>query len=121
MEHGVKHESANDTRQQPHVTRAAATMSGRRSFLTYFSSLGLGATLFPGVLWGKLQEQKSAKVTKEMLREAASVAGLDFTEQQLDGMLDGVNKNLPRGEASRKTQLDNSVARPCTSTPSSPA
>jgi hypothetical protein len=26
----------------------------RRSFLPYFSSLGLTSTLFPGVLWGQI-------------------------------------------------------------------
>jgi len=30
----------------------------RRSFLAYFSSLGLASTLFPGVLWGKLTEAR---------------------------------------------------------------
>jgi len=30
----------------------------RRSFLAYFSSLGLTSTLFPGVLWGKLTEAR---------------------------------------------------------------
>ncbi len=85
---------------------------GRRSFLAYFSGVGLGSTLFPGVLWGRLQDQKSSKVTKEMLREAAAVAGLTFTDQQLDGMLAGVNKNLSRGEDLRKVQLDNSIAPP---------
>ena len=32
----------------------------RRSFLAYFSSLGLASTLFPGVLWGKLTEARLA-------------------------------------------------------------
>jgi len=87
-------------------------MPDRRSFLAYFSGVGLSSTLFPGVLWGKLEEQKAATITKEMLREAAAVAGLTFTEQQLDRMLEGVNKNLSLYEAVRKVPLDNSVAPP---------
>jgi Asp-tRNA(Asn)/Glu-tRNA(Gln) amidotransferase A subunit family amidase len=87
-------------------------MPDRRALLAYFSSVGLSSTLFPGVLWGKLDEQKAATVTKEMLREAAVVAGLTFTEQQLDRMLEGVNKNVSLYEAVRKVPLDNSVAPP---------
>ena len=70
----------------------------RRSFLAYFSGLGLSSTLFPGVLWAKLaaqtfppkipkpQQPASATITKSMLREAAAVAGLSFTDSQLDRM-----------------------------------
>ncbi len=87
-------------------------MADRRSFLAYFSGVGLSSTLFPGVLWGKLEEQKATSITKEMLREAAAVAGLTFTEQQLDRMLEGVNKNVLAYEAVRKVPLDNSVAPP---------
>src|SRR5713101_7923048 len=87
-------------------------MPDRRSFLAYFSSVGLAPTLFPGVLWGKVEEQKVTSVTKEMLRDAAAVAGLVFTDQQLDRMLAGVNKNLARYEELRNVPLDNSVAPP---------
>jgi Asp-tRNA(Asn)/Glu-tRNA(Gln) amidotransferase A subunit family amidase len=87
-------------------------MRDRRSFLAYFSSVGLASTLLPGVLWTKAEEQKSAGVTKEMLREAAAVAGLTFTDQQLDAMIAGVNQNISKYEAVRKVQLENSVAPP---------
>jgi Asp-tRNA(Asn)/Glu-tRNA(Gln) amidotransferase A subunit family amidase len=96
---------------KPKAMRKSAA-PGRRAFLGYFSGLGLGSTLFPGVLWGKLQEQKPVVITKEMLRDAAAVAGLTFTDAQLDAMLAGVNKNLPRYQRLRKVQLDNSVAPP---------
>ena len=86
--------------------------TNRRAFMAYFSSVGLTSTLFPGVLWGKLQEQKTPAITKEMLRSSAAVAGLDFSDSQLDQMLDGVNHNLPRYEAVRKIRLDNGVAPP---------
>jgi len=62
--------------------------SDRRSFLAYFSSLGLTSTLFPGVLWARLSETKPSEapapqLTKDMLRSAAAVAGLEFTDEQL--------------------------------------
>jgi Asp-tRNA(Asn)/Glu-tRNA(Gln) amidotransferase A subunit family amidase len=114
IEHLAKNESSDESRNQDQVR--AETASGqppdRRSFLAYFSALGLSSTLFPGVLWGKLQDKNSPSITKGMLREAACVAGLNFTDQQLDAMLDGVNKNLPRLADLRKVHLDNSVAPP---------
>jgi Asp-tRNA(Asn)/Glu-tRNA(Gln) amidotransferase A subunit family amidase len=123
MEHRSAH-SPDDPCHPTHMAPETPSLPDRRSFLTYFSALGLSSTLFPGVLWGKLQDQKSAAsatapagtkdpaITKEMLREAAAVAGLSFTDAQLDAMLEGVNKNVSRYEGVRKVQLDNSVAPP---------
>jgi Asp-tRNA(Asn)/Glu-tRNA(Gln) amidotransferase A subunit family amidase len=87
-------------------------MTDRRSFLAYFSVLGLTSTRLPGVLWGKVEEQKATSVTKEMLREAAAVAGLTFTDTQLDRMLVGVNQNLSKYAEIQKVRLENSVAPP---------
>ena len=84
----------------------------RRSFLACFSSLGLTSTLFPGVLWGKIAEQKSTAITKDLLRAAATVAGVEFTDEQLDRVLLGVNQNLLKYRELRKVPLDNSVAPP---------
>jgi Asp-tRNA(Asn)/Glu-tRNA(Gln) amidotransferase A subunit family amidase len=87
-------------------------MFNRRSFFGYFARLGLTPTLLPSVLWGKLEEQKAQVVSKEMLQAAAGVAGLAFSEQQLDRMLDGVNQNLAYYKELRKVHLDNSVTPP---------
>jgi Asp-tRNA(Asn)/Glu-tRNA(Gln) amidotransferase A subunit family amidase len=94
----------------------------RRSFLAYFSSLGLTSTLFPGVLWGKLTEARlseektseaaAPQLTKDMLREAAAVAGLEFTDEQLDKMLKGVTENTVKLRELRKIGIDNSIAPP---------
>jgi len=107
----------------------------RRSFLAYFSSLGLTSTLFPGVLWGKLtearvpegrlSEESGAEIsaanvsesalpalTKDMLRSAADVAGLEFTDDQLDKMLKGVTENTVKLRNLRKIEIDNSIAPP---------
>jgi len=113
MQNEAKCVTSADTQRQIQQPAAAATAPpDRRSFLGYFSALGLGSTLFPGVLWGKLQEQKPAHVTKEMLRDAAAVAGIEFDEHQLGIMVEGVNKNLPHWDELRKIPLDNSVAPP---------
>ena len=94
----------------------------RRSFLAYFSSLGLTSTLFPGVLWARLSEAKPSdaklsetpapQLTKDMLRSAAAVAGLEFTDEQLDKMLKGVTENTVKLRGLRKIEIDNSVAPP---------
>jgi hypothetical protein len=114
----------------------------RRSFVAYFSSLGLTSTLFPGVLWGKLTDARLSEVplatesgakpsatnaseavapqltaaapqlTKDMLRSAAAVAGLEFTDEQLDKMLKGVTENTVKLRELRKIEIDNSIAPP---------
>ena len=69
-------------------------MFDRRSFLSYFSTLGLSSTLLPGILWAKVKSagpDAEAKITKGMLREACAVAGITFTDEQLDAMLQGVD------------------------------
>lgn len=104
--------SPETLQQVPQPALPANTPPNRRCFLCYFSALGLGSTLFPGVLWGRLQDQKPPYVTKQMLREAAAVAGVEFNDHQLDSMVDGVNKNLPHWDELRKIPLDNSVAPP---------
>jgi Asp-tRNA(Asn)/Glu-tRNA(Gln) amidotransferase A subunit family amidase len=86
--------------------------SNRRSFLEYFAGLGLASTLFPGLLWAQLKGQKEPRISREMLRTAAQVAGLSFTEPELEAMLKGVNQNLLRYGELRKISLDNSVAPP---------
>lgn len=84
----------------------------RRSFLSSFAKLGLGATLLPGVLWAKVEETGAAVVTLPMLQSAAAVAGLSFTDEQLNGILGVVNQNLGRYETMRKIAIPNEVAPP---------
>jgi Asp-tRNA(Asn)/Glu-tRNA(Gln) amidotransferase A subunit family amidase len=84
----------------------------RRRFLSYFAGLGLSSTLLPGVLWAQVQASKPREVTSDMLRHAASVAGLTFKDNELDDMLDAVNETLSHCEDMHKISLDNSVAPP---------
>lgn len=80
----------------------------RRRFVEYFSAAGLGGTLLPGVLWAKAQE--AGTVTKEILADAEQVAGLEFTDDEREMMLRGLNRNLQAYEALREHQIPNSVA-----------
>ena len=86
-------------------------IADRRAFLSCFAGLG-GSALLPAALWAQVQEKKPARITRDMLRDAAGVAGLSFTEAELDAMLAGVNQNLAHYEALHKIPLDNSVAPP---------
>jgi Asp-tRNA(Asn)/Glu-tRNA(Gln) amidotransferase A subunit family amidase len=82
----------------------------RRHFLAYFSGIGLSSTLLPGVLWAKLQDARSPKVTKDVLREAERIAGLELTEAERDSILEGVNRQVDGYERLRAVSLPNSVA-----------
>jgi Asp-tRNA(Asn)/Glu-tRNA(Gln) amidotransferase A subunit family amidase len=89
---------------------SAAPDLTRRSFLAYFSGLGLSSTLLPGVLWARLQDEEEPRITKEMLQDAEQVAGLEFTDEERDLMLRGLNGNLESYERLREVELPNSVA-----------
>jgi Asp-tRNA(Asn)/Glu-tRNA(Gln) amidotransferase A subunit family amidase len=81
----------------------------RRRFLTYFAGTGVGATLLPGVLWAQVQASGSAQVTKEMLKGAITVAGLDLSEEDQQVIMEGVNQNLSRYDDLRKITIPNDV------------
>ena len=85
------------------MTQPPATT--RRQFISYFSAAGLATTLLPGVLWAKLQEQGAARVTSAMLKDALAIAGLEFTDEQREQMLNGVNQNLARFEKLKRVLL----------------
>jgi Asp-tRNA(Asn)/Glu-tRNA(Gln) amidotransferase A subunit family amidase len=86
------------------------TQLTRRSFLAYFSGLGLSATVLPGVLWAKMQDDKVARITKEILQDAEQIAGLEFTDRERELMVEGLNGHLKSYEKLREVRLDNSVA-----------
>ena len=81
----------------------------RRTFLAYFSSIGLSTTLLPGVLWSRIQDEDDPVISKEMLQDAESVAGLDFTDEERDLMLEGLNDNLENYEQLRTIEIPNRV------------
>jgi Asp-tRNA(Asn)/Glu-tRNA(Gln) amidotransferase A subunit family amidase len=92
----------------------------RRAFMTYLSSLGLGSTLFPGVLWAKVSEAQQrvdvagpsphAEVTKELIAAAEGLAGVSFTDAQREMMVEGLKQQVSSIETLHKQAIDNSVA-----------
>lgn len=84
----------------------------RRRFLACFSSLGLGGTLLPGVLWAQVQQEGAQRITPEMLNAALAVAGLSFSDDDQKAMLRAVNQNLTHYDDLRALHIPNDIAPP---------
>ena len=84
------------------------TQLDRREFMGYFTGVGLGSTLFPGVLWAKLAA--GAEITVDTIASAEEVAGLKFDQAERELMLDGLKQQEQRIEALHKIPLANSVS-----------
>jgi Asp-tRNA(Asn)/Glu-tRNA(Gln) amidotransferase A subunit family amidase len=97
-----------------------ASNEGRRRFLAYFSSIGLGASLLPGVLWAQAQESESPEITLEMLQGALKISGLEFSEDDEKAMLNGLNQSLTRYREIRALNIPNDVAPPFYFSPLTP-
>lgn len=79
----------------------------RRDFLSYFSGIGLSGTLLPGVLWSRYQEE--GVITSGNLAEAEKLAGLEFTDEEREAMVRGLNGNLRSFEQLREQAIPNEV------------
>jgi Asp-tRNA(Asn)/Glu-tRNA(Gln) amidotransferase A subunit family amidase len=84
-----------------------STTLDRRAFMGYFSAAGLGGTLLPGVLWA--QAQQEGAVTAGVIAEAEKIAGLEFTPEEREEMVRGLNQNARAWADLHEIDLDNSV------------
>lgn len=89
-------------------TAPVASRPDRRDFLTYFSSIGLGSSLLPGVLWSRVAA--GAEITKETIAAAEEIAGVSFTDEERAMMVRNLNQTKSAIEALHKVTLDNAVA-----------
>jgi len=80
----------------------------RRRFLGYFSAVGLGGTLLPGVLWAKVATGED--ITPATIACAEEISGLKFTDAQRQQMVDGLKSQETQVQQLRTIALDNSVA-----------
>jgi len=64
----------------------------RRRFMVALGGTGLGTGLLPGVLWARSQE--ATEITADVLEQAEKVAGLEFTSEEREMMLRGLQRNL---------------------------
>lgn len=95
----------------------------RRRFLAVSTAAGLGGTLLPGALLALATTSAPAqspaptdakpdfaKITPEMIEQAAAIAGLIFTEEQRKLMVEGLTGMREDIVTVRKLNLPNSVA-----------
>jgi len=82
-------------------------MVDRREFMKVCTGMGLGATLFPGVLWA--QAQGKPKITKEMIDNAASIAHVSIADDYKQMMLDNLNQQAKGYEDIYALRIPNSV------------
>jgi Asp-tRNA(Asn)/Glu-tRNA(Gln) amidotransferase A subunit family amidase len=84
-----------------------ASSFDRRAFLGYFSSIGLGSTLLPGVLWA--QAQQGPEITKEMIASAEELAGLKFSDEERTAIARGLQQTRNSINALHQVPIDMSV------------
>jgi Asp-tRNA(Asn)/Glu-tRNA(Gln) amidotransferase A subunit family amidase len=80
----------------------------RRTFMGYFAGIGLGSSLFPGVLWAKIAA--AGEITLATIASAEDIAGVHFDSAEREMMLDGLKAQEARIETLHKIALPNSVA-----------
>ncbi len=86
------------------------TRYDRRAFMAYFSSIGLGSTLFPGVLWSQLQQQpQTPTITPEMIASAEQIAGVEFSDEERNAMARNLQQARTAIETLHKEPLDMSI------------
>src|SRR5437879_1674792 len=95
-------------RSQAWLTRRIK-MLDRRNFMKTCSGMGLAGTLFPGVLWAQAQAQGAAKITKEMIDNAAAIADVPIADEYKEMMLADLNVHAKGYEEVYKLHIPNSV------------
>ena len=80
----------------------------RRKFLGYFSAIGLGSTLLPGVLWARVAGGE--EITPATIACAEEITGLAFSDEQRQQMVDGLKGQAMQIQHLHAIKLDNSVA-----------
>ena len=86
----------------------------RRQFLESTALLGVAGSLFPSAFISDLKAEsiRAGSITVEVIENAERVAGLKFTPEQRELMLEGLIDRLDNFQALRDLQIPNEVA-PC--------
>ena len=95
--------------QHSHTRMTPATTYDRRSFMAYFTSIGLGSSLLPGVLWGQLQQQQQPEITKEMIAAAEQISGIHLTDDERADITNGLQNARSSIDRLHQIPLDMSV------------
>jgi len=76
--------------------------------LKVLSAAGVGAGVFGRALEALAQE--APEITGDMIRQAEWVAGVEYTEEEREGMLQALNQQVTAWESLRDVPLDNAVS-----------
>ena len=79
----------------------------RRRFMWYFSSMELGAAFFPGALAAMAGDRE--KISAEVIKEAEKIAGLEFSDEERQKMVEDLNCFRDGFESLRSLHMSNSV------------
>jgi len=82
-------------------------MLQRREFMKVLSAAGLGGTLLPGVLWA--QSQGKTSISKEMIDNAARIAGVAIPDEYKEMMLENLNDSVKGYDQIFQLHMANSV------------
>jgi Asp-tRNA(Asn)/Glu-tRNA(Gln) amidotransferase A subunit family amidase len=82
-------------------------MLQRREFMKVFSGAGLSGTLLPGVLWAQSQDKPG--ITREMIDDAAKIAGIAIPDEYKEMMLENLNGRAKGFDEIYQLHLPNSV------------
>jgi len=87
------------------------TKYDRRAFMAYFSSIGLGSTLMPGVLWAQFngQQQQGPEITTAMIAAAEEISGLKFSDEERTAMARSLQQMRGNIQQLHKEPLDQSI------------
>ena len=80
--------------------------------MTHFASIGLGSTLAPGIIWARMQDQGTQRITLAMVTEALKLSGIELPEGDRQAMVNTANQNLTRYEETRKISIPLDVSPP---------
>jgi Asp-tRNA(Asn)/Glu-tRNA(Gln) amidotransferase A subunit family amidase len=78
----------------------------RRSFMVQLSALGVGGA-FADAVWARAGGQEA--ITPDIIRDAEAVVGLEFTDEERELMVRGLNENLEAYAAIREVAIPNRV------------
>ncbi len=87
-------------------------VDARRRFLAHFTAIGLGSSLAPGVLWARLQDAGTDRVTLAMVTDALKLSGIELADDDRNALVDSANTALTRLDEQRAVVIPNDVSPP---------
>ncbi len=82
---GQVRQESNEVNQPRNIM---SQQSDRRSFLATCTALGVGTTLFPGVLWARIVSGE--EITPQVIADAEQIAGVQFDAAEREMMVDAL-------------------------------